>query len=167
MKVDNGSSHVKQNISHSLKEKSDCSCSNKFQKLRSYERAVWRYFKSRKSEPSGISMDEFYEYFKKLSNDITVYKMIYKKGDASNVDNYRGITLVSCMSKLFTSILNKRITVLCEYLKFAKFNIISDAQFGFRKGRSTVDVVFVLMSVIQTFMFTCSFCWPYEVLRYD
>jgi len=83
---------------------------------------------------------------------------VHTKGDVSNVENYRGITLVSCMSKLFTSILNKRITVLCEYLKFAKFNIISDAQFGFRKGRSTVDAVFVLMSVIQTFMFTCSFC---------
>ena len=51
------------------------------------------------------------------------------------------------MSKLFTSILNKRITVLCD-----KFNIISDAQFGFRKGRSTVDAVFVLMSVIKKFM---------------
>ena len=73
---------------------------------------------------------------------------VHKKGDASNVENYRGITLVSCMSKLFTSILNKRITVLCD-----KFNIISDAQFGFRKGRSTVDTVFVLMSVIQKFMF--------------
>ena len=73
---------------------------------------------------------------------------VHKKGDVSNVENYRGITLVSCMSKLFTSILNKRITVLCD-----KFNIISDAQFGFRKGRSTVDAVFVLMSVIQKFMF--------------
>ena len=73
---------------------------------------------------------------------------VHKKGDVSNVENYRGITLVSCMSKLFTYILNKIITVLCD-----KSNIIADAQFGFRKGRSTVDAVFVLMSVIQKFMF--------------
>jgi len=52
------------------------------------------------------------------------------------------------MSKRFTSILNKRITVLCD-----TFNIISDAQFGFRKERLTVDAVFVLMSNIQKFMF--------------
>ena len=39
MKVDNGSSHVKQNTSDSLKEKRDCSCSKRIQKLRSYERA--------------------------------------------------------------------------------------------------------------------------------
>jgi len=73
---------------------------------------------------------------------------VHKKGDVSNVENYRGITLVSCMSKLFTYILNKIITVLCD-----KSNIIADAQFGFRKGRSTVDAVFLFMFVIQKFMF--------------
>ena len=60
------------------------------------------------------------------------------------------------MSKLFTSILSKIFTVLSD-----KFNIISDAQFGFRKGRSTVDAVFVLMSVIQKFMFENK--WLYVV----
>ena len=37
---------------------------------------------------------------------------IHKKGDVDNVNNYRGITLLSCMGKLFTSILNKKITRL-------------------------------------------------------
>ena len=46
-----------------LKKKSE------IEKLR---KQFWLYFKSRKSKPSGISMDELYEYFKKLSNDITV-----------------------------------------------------------------------------------------------
>ena len=31
---------------------------------------------------------------------------VYRKGDVNNPDNYRGITLLSHMSKLFTSILN-------------------------------------------------------------
>ena len=35
---------------------------------------------------------------------------IYKSGDKNIADNYRGITLLSCLGKLFTRILNTRIT---------------------------------------------------------
>ena len=34
-----------------------------------------------------------------------------KKGSRENPDNYRGITILSCMGKLFTSFLNTRISV--------------------------------------------------------
>lgn len=69
---------------------------------------------------------------------------VFKKGDVSSARNYRGITLVSCMSKLFTTILNKRIEMFC-----AENDKISDAQFGFKKGHSTVDAMFILLSTIQ------------------
>jgi len=69
---------------------------------------------------------------------------IHKKGPVSDVTNYRGITLVSCLSKLFTSVLNKRKEKICNV-----HNLISDAQFGFRKGRPTVDTIFILMSLVQ------------------
>ena len=72
---------------------------------------------------------------------------LHKKGDVDDVNNYRGITLVSCMSKLFTTVLNRRIESFCT-----ENNIISDAQFGFRKGRSTVDAVFILMSLVQKYL---------------
>ena len=32
------------------------------------------------------------------------------KGESTNPDNYRGITLLSCLGKLFTSVLNNRIS---------------------------------------------------------
>ena len=69
---------------------------------------------------------------------------LYKKGNVQDVNNYRGITLLSCLAKLFTSILNKRISSFCK-----ENHTISDAQFGFRKGQSTVDALFVLTNVVQ------------------
>ena len=39
---------------------------------------------------------------------------IFKEGEKKNVDNYRGITLLSVVGKLYTSILNDRITKWLE-----------------------------------------------------
>lgn len=69
---------------------------------------------------------------------------LFKKGDPEDANNYRGITLLSCLSKIFTCILNKRITKWCE-----DNNVMSDSQFGFRKGCSTTDAIFVLHTLIQ------------------
>ena len=39
---------------------------------------------------------------------------LFKKGDRTDVKNFQGITLVSCLSKLFTSVLNSRIMKWCN-----------------------------------------------------
>ena len=70
---------------------------------------------------------------------------IYKKGLLSDPDNYRGITLLSCTSKLFTSCLNSRLSCYVEE------NIIGQEQAGFREGYSTIDHVFVLHVVIELY----------------
>ena len=59
-----------------------------------------------------------------------------KKGDRSNPSNYRPIALTSCLSKAFESILNKKIL---KHL--STHNLLSDHQYGFRKGRSTGDLL--------------------------
>ena len=69
---------------------------------------------------------------------------IFKKNDPNDVKNYRGITLVSCFSKIFTGVINKR---LDEWIRYN--NILSDAQFGFRVGRSTIDAIFILNAVVN------------------
>ena len=69
---------------------------------------------------------------------------IHKKNDKNDVNNYRGITLVSCLSKVFTGILNKRLNDWAE-----KYKILTDCQFGFRKNYSTTDAIFVLNSIVQ------------------
>ena len=70
---------------------------------------------------------------------------IYKsKGDAENPENYRPITILSCFSKLFTSVLNARLT------KFVDVNdILEENQAGFRKGYSTADQIFSLHALIE------------------
>ena len=68
---------------------------------------------------------------------------VFKKGDKNDVNNYRGITLMSHLSKLFTTILNNRLRNVSS-----TYNIISDAQFGFKPGFSTVDASFALQSLI-------------------
>ena len=73
---------------------------------------------------------------------------LHKKGSKEDVNTYRGITLVSCLSKLFTTVLNNRIENIC-----CENNTISDAQFGFRKGRSTTDAIFILHSLVKNYLF--------------
>ena len=74
---------------------------------------------------------------------------IYKnKGSREDANNYRGITLLSCLGKLFTSILNHRLTNFCE-----ENNILKENQTGFRKGYSTLDHIYVLRNVIELFKF--------------
>jgi len=53
---------------------------------------------------------------------------LHKKGDKNDVNNYRGITLLSCFSKLFTTVLDNRVVTFCN-----SNTCISDAQFGFKK----------------------------------
>ena len=66
-----------------------------------------------------------------------------KKGDDKNPDNYRGMSLLSVVSKVFTAILNKRLYTWAEHEQK-----ISKEQAGFRKGYSAVDHIFTLTSVI-------------------
>ncbi len=61
---------------------------------------------------------------------------VYKKGDKSQPQNYRPISLVPVFSKIIESILLEQ---LSSY--FNNFNLISDSQFGFRAGRSTTTAV--------------------------
>ena len=74
-----------------------------------------------------------------------IIRPIYKnKGDPKEANNYRPITILSCLGKVFTSVLNSRLT------KFLDSNeIILENQAGFRKGYATTDHIFVLNALIE------------------
>ncbi len=69
---------------------------------------------------------------------------LFKSGDIMNVNCYRGITINSCLSKLFMLLLNNRLQSLCD-----KHNIINYNQIGFRKGFRPSDHVFTLKTLID------------------
>lgn len=69
---------------------------------------------------------------------------IFKKGDISIPDNYRGVSLLSLVSKCYTYILNTRLVKWVEQEKK-----LTETQAGFRKGYSTVDHIFTLNAIVE------------------
>ena len=67
----------------------------------------------------------------------TILPLYKNKGPPEDPGNYRGITLLSCLGKLFTAILNGRITTAMK-------SSLGQEQAGFRAGYSTMDHVFLL-----------------------
>ena len=75
---------------------------------------------------------------------IGVITPIYKKGDALDCGNYRGVTVSSTLAKLYTSVLNLRLTEWAE-----KWGCRAVAQAGFRKDHRCSDNVFILRALIE------------------
>ena len=59
--------------------------------------------------------------------------------------HYRGITLASCIYKLYCSILNSRLVIWAE-----QNGLVEDEQNGFRKGRSCQDHLTSITNIIDT-----------------
>ena len=73
---------------------------------------------------------------------------LYKgKGSVNETDNYRGITLLSCVGKLFTAVINDRLQTFLDNI-----GGIGDEQAGFRRGYATIDHIFVLSSIINIYL---------------
>jgi hypothetical protein len=65
---------------------------------------------------------------------------IFKSGDRSKPDNYRGIAITGCLSKLLSSILNSRLDIF-----LIKHKLINPFQIGFTKDSRPSDHMFVLV----------------------
>jgi len=62
--------------------------------------------------------------------------LFFKKGDTENIANYRPISLLNAIYKVFAEIIRQRLSdVIDPY--------ICNTQFGFRKNRSTADALFI------------------------
>ena len=68
---------------------------------------------------------------------------IFKGGDKEQLSNYRPISTLPFISKVFEKIMSLKMTA---YLK--KYNILNENQFGFQSTRSTSDAVLTLLDDI-------------------
>ena len=69
---------------------------------------------------------------------------LHKHGSINDTENYRGITLLSVLGKIFTRILNDRLSKWAE-----NYSVLIEAQAGFRPGMSTTDNIFVFHGLIS------------------
>ena len=81
---------------------------------------------------------------------------ISKGSDKTDMNNYRPISLLSVVSKVFERIMYSRIISFLE-----KFHLLNDSQFGFRSKRSFVDAIAHIVEKVRedhhkTF-YTCIF----------
>lgn len=68
---------------------------------------------------------------------------LYKgKGSTADLDNFRGISILPTLSKLYAMLLERRLSRALEAA-----GLRADSQFGFRRKRGTVEAAFVLSSV--------------------
>ena len=99
---------------------------------------------------TGLTADMFQQLFEKIwetgkfPNDWKEEHLLKlpKKGDLSNCNNYRGITLLSIPGKIFSRI-------LLERMKEAVDEHLRDQQSGFRKNRSCTDQIATLRIIIE------------------
>ena len=68
---------------------------------------------------------------------------LYESGDPEVAGNYRGIVLGSCVAKVFTRVLTRRLS------EYAEERILTEAQGGFRTKRSCSDQILILRGGLQ------------------
>ena len=73
-----------------------------------------------------------------------------KKGDKSNPLNYRPIAITSLISKTMDTIITKKLLTFLE-----TNNLLSDHQYGFRKARSTGDLLAYAAHVWSSTLESC------------
>ena len=70
---------------------------------------------------------------------------IFKKGDKSEISNYRPISNLCCTSKIFEKLILKRIIDIQEQ---NKVDLTGHQQHGFKKNKNTSSAGLVLQSII-------------------
>ena len=79
--------------------------------------------------------------------NISLQSPLHKGGDPLDTNNYRGISLISCLGKCFTAIMAERLYYFVN--STAK---LGKEQCAFRKGYRTTDNIFCLKSIINKYI---------------
>ena len=72
--------------------------------------------------------------------------VLFKGGDETDLNNYRGITLLSIFGKFFLGVLLDRLNNI-----ISQFELLEQNQIGFRKGYQTTDHIFTFRAIIENY----------------
>jgi hypothetical protein len=72
------------------------------------------------------------------------YYLFLKKGQKQNIEKYRPISILSGFSKILETLIYNRVVNFLD-----KFNLISNAQNGFRKNKSTYTAIQTFIGEVQ------------------
>ena len=78
---------------------------------------------------------------------VGIITSLFKSGETHDPNNYRGLTITSCLGKVYNSILNDRLVKFVEAHK-----ILPDNQIGFRKKARTSDHMFIIKTLIDKYV---------------
>jgi hypothetical protein len=88
-------------------------------------------------------------------------RLLPKSGDLSNPNNWRGITLLAVIGKIFCSVLSNRITSHMQVIGL-------EAQCGFMPGKSTVDAIYTMRVSLQKRFKLCTLAaLPLSLCRFQ
>ena len=94
------------------------------------------------------------EFLSEIFNDVLMHeadpkswketklKMLHKKGDAKSFENYRPISLLNSMCKIFASIILSRIEEKVD-------KHLQKTQYGFRKRRGTAQAIHCIRRIAE------------------
>jgi len=85
---------------------------------------------------------------------------VYKDGDKRDTSNYRGITLLSIVGKVYGQVINERLMKWCEANR-----ILVEEQGGFRPHRGCPDQLFSLIEILQNRGKKGTFCCFIDVKK--
>ncbi len=83
--------------------------------------------------------------------------LLYNKGDRSHLNNYRPVSLLSNISKVFFKLIKSRIYSILDIQQPIN-------QAGFRRGYSTIDHIFTINQVLEK---SREFNFPLHIMFID
>jgi len=108
---------------------------------------VFKKFASQLVHPLALLFNKIFDsgHYPKEWSLALIFPLFKKSGSPNDPNNYRPISLLPCLSKIFTKVIANRL------IKWASSeNVVSEFQAGFRPGKSTVDQMFILQHFVDS-----------------
>ena len=157
---------VDNNILENIRQENDCEIQNRPITEREVRESVFSLPSNKSPGPDGIcselnkvTLDYICPFLCKLFNELldkgeapqcfgeSIISPIHKNGPIDDPGNFRAISLINNLCKIFMGIMNKRLQTWWD-----EYKVIDESQAGFRKQYFTADNIFCLHAVALKYL---------------